>query len=80
MIYKFINKDNINCPSDYMEVQDEANSVLISLIKEENEKDDENIFKQTFLTIQLDKNDIDDLIIALSNVQREIYNFEKSYK
>ncbi|WP_024770576.1 hypothetical protein [Aquimarina macrocephali] len=75
MLYKFNNRDKINFDADNVELNSEANTLTISIFRQE---DYENHNTRNSIDIQLNEEDLEDMILALTNIQREIFEYKKS--
>lgn len=74
MDYKFKNRDSSNFEADHIELCSEANTLVVSMIKE----DYENPMLSNNIDIQLNEKDLEDMILALTNIQREISEYKKT--
>ena len=75
MLYKFNNRDKINFDADNLELNSEANTLGISIFRQDDYK---NHNSRNFIDIQLNEEDLEGLILALTNIQREIFDYKKS--
>ena len=75
MLYKFNNRDKINFDADNLELNSAANTLAISIFRQDGYK---NHNSRNFIDIQLNEEDLEGLILALTNIQREIFDYKKS--
>lgn len=76
MIYKFFNRDRGNCNSETLELSREASVMYLTLIQDteiHSERDE-------YLSIQLNEDDVEDLLLAVTHLQREILEFKTGIK